>query len=536
MNRTSSTVLPIEGKDGKAPMRSLCGGSAALLSIENRQSTIHVGDDGLVNRKTTRHAAVSLLGVLLLTVPASAQPEGRGRLTEAKGFPIAKGFSIAKGFPIATGFPIAKGFPIAATDDEVAALISDLGDIAYEQRTLAMRRLSAIGMPAVRRLRTAAEGDDAEIALRARSILAEFDRVLFAGVDVDLAFSRPRRRHRVASPRRLAVAWDEPVDLIVTLTNRGEFPAKVPFEITRTTGRQSRFPVAATDDARQVGDMLDVAEWLTVRKIDGSEIPLRVDDTAADFAVEAALKERLGGGSIHVLRPGESVTLTVRAFNRGWARYPLLDPGTYVAVLEYVPAWRDHALTEQRVGRVVSNEARITVTGGAPKTVSRMGVEASIAIHRDGLFLVAQLINRTDQEMFVNLNFAGSVPFARGRWVWELDGKRREVPVITARGNSWHDFDAVRLVKARPGGSVELARISLAELLAALKSLGAGVEGDRWTVHFDYLNLCGRRWQLRRGAELIGNTKAPKVFQTPLPRRILASRHTSNMLTAPRAD
>ncbi|MGB2987246.1 MAG: hypothetical protein WBE26_15360 [Phycisphaerae bacterium] len=405
-----------------------------------------------------------------------------------------------------------------ATDNEIASLIRDLGDSSYEKRTFATRRLCAIGMPAADQLQAAAEGDDVESALRARAVLLLLDRIMFAGVEIQLSFSKTR------------IAWDESVDLNMTMVNRSKYPARVPFDIDPDTRK------ATTNDARQVGDMLDLADFLHVRKADASVIELTVDDIAADAAVVAAVQDRLNGGPSGVLEPGERVTLPACAFNRGWARYPLLDSGTYTVVMDYVPQWEDAVLAAQRVGRVVSNQATITVTEGAPASVSRGGQEASLAVDQEGSSLVAVLTNRTDQPMLINRNFGRSPPFAGGRWIWELDGARRDVPLFPKPAASWHDFDAALLVEVAPGQSIELARISVDKLRRAPAQAGAEVDRGRWTVHFAYVNLCDRSWQARQGSALLGNVKAPPIFQTPLPRRILSTRHTSNRLIAPGAD
>ena len=97
-------------------------------------------------------------------------------------------------------------------------LTRDLGDPSYAVRTNATRQLCVIGAPATKILEQAAGGDDVEVALRAKAVLRVIDSLLFGGVEVRLAFSKPNR------------AWDEPVDLVVTFTNRSEFPARLPFE------------------------------------------------------------------------------------------------------------------------------------------------------------------------------------------------------------------------------------------------------------------------------------------------------------------
>ncbi len=403
------------------------------------------------------------------------------------------------------------------TNDEVAALIRDLGDPSYKKRTYATQRLCAIGMPASKRLEAAAAGGDVETALRAKAILSVLNRLMFSGVDVILSFSKTK------------LAWNDAVDLRITMVNRTMYPARVPFEIDtaqRTT---------ASDDARQVGDMLDVAELLHVRGPGGKELDLTVDDIAADPAVVAAVQERLNSGPSSILKPGEQVAVTARAFNRGWARYRLLDAGAYSVVMEYEPNWDDDVLAAKRVGRMISNQAKITVTKSAPETISRAGAQASLALERDGAFIIARLTNRTDQPMFVNKNFGGSPPFAKGKWVYELDGSRREVPVERRSGVSWDDFDATMLVEVNAGQSVELARIGIGDVRRAFARAGAKLDDSRWTLHFSYVNLCDLQWQTRQGSALLGNTKAPPIFQSPLPRRILSARHSSNRLTAPDA-
>jgi hypothetical protein len=105
--------------------------------------------------------------------------------------------------------------------------------------------------------------------------------------------------------------------------------------------------------------------------------------------------------------------------------------------------------------------------------------------------------------------------------------------LVSDAGASWHDFDPALLAEVKAGKSIELARISIGELRGALTDAGATIDGTRWTVHFSYMNLCNRQWQVRQGSALLGNPKAPAIFQGPLPRRILSTKHISNRLAAP---
>ena len=397
--------------------------------------------------------------------------------------------------------------------EEMASLVRALGDPAHEARMFATHRLCAIGMEAREFLQAAAESTDVEAALRAKQLLAVFDRLWFSGTDVSLSFSKP------------IIDWLEPVDLNITMTNRLPYPARVPFDVD--TGVRGD-----TDDARQVADMLDLAEWLKVRAPDGHELDLRVDDIGGEPAVFAVVQSRLAGGPGGAIAPGEQITVTARAFNRGWARFPLLDRGEYTVMLDYVPDWTDVVLAAARVGRVTSTPATVTIRDGAPPTISRTGIQTDLVVERDGTFLIARLVNRTDQPFLINTNFGGAAPFADGKWVYELDQTRRDLPILPKPGVSWHDFKPELFVEVGPGASVELARISVGDLRKSLTNAGADLSGDRWSVHFTYANLCDRQWQNRQGSALLGNENAPPFFQKPLPRRTLSARQGSNHLTA----
>ena len=74
-------------------------------------------------------------------------------------------------------------------------------------------------------LAAAAGGDDAEAALRARQVLDVLDRLWFAGAEVSLAVSKTR------------TAWNEPVDLHITVSNRSKYPTRVPSKSRRRSGR-----------------------------------------------------------------------------------------------------------------------------------------------------------------------------------------------------------------------------------------------------------------------------------------------------------
>lgn len=398
------------------------------------------------------------------------------------------------------------------TPQEIDRLVEDLGHVSYEVRTFATRRLWAIGMPAQQRLIEAEKSDMPEIVLRAKKLLHAFDDFLFHQLRVELAFSKT------------TIAWDDPIDLHVTLINDSPFESRVLIETDETD--RAKLPA----DSRQVADMLDVGDALRVVGPNGRSIGLRVDDINLDPHVAEVVQVRLGTGPIGRVPPGERVTITIREFNRGWARLPLLDAGRYTVQFDFMPQWEDPALVQAEVGRVVSNEAQITVTTGAPDTVSRRGVEASLTIEHDGDDLVAKLVNRTDKTRLINRNFGGAPPFAQGRWVHDRDGNMREITSINRPGASWHDFQRDRLVPVAPGAGVELTRIAKGDLVKRLAAHGANVDGAAWELYFTYANLCDRNWQKRQGDALLGAESAPALLRELLPRELLTGWHTSNRI------
>jgi len=397
-----------------------------------------------------------------------------------------------------------------AADDDIRASIRELSDPVYATRVAATRRLCAIGGEAIGALREAADGNDVEASLRAKKLLSTLDQVWFSGVEVRLDIDKT------------SFAWNEPVDLTVTLTNRSLLDARVPFE----TSADKREPMSG--DARQVADMLDVSEWLRVYGEGEREVELRVDDLGEDSEVLSVAHKRLDGGPSSVVPAGGQATVRVREFNRGWARYPLLDSGEYSIVLVYEPAWLDPVLAENNVGRVTSNLLRVTVTHGAPKSVSRGGAEAELEVSRDGDALVAALTNLTDRAVYVNTNFGTSPPFAEGRWVYELAGRRFEIPADSKAGRTWADFSEARLAVVEAGAPIELARIGAAQLRKAFADAGANVSLAGGVLSFGYANFCGRQWQLREEANLSREEGVPAVLKRRLPRKMLSTRLSGN--------
>lgn len=408
--------------------------------------------------------------------------------------------------------------PTIVSEDQLTILARELSDTSYSVREAATRKFYEIGPASMEVLRGLVDSTDTEAAIRARRILDDIESVYFSGVEIALAFSEAH------------IDWDQPVNLLVTLSNRSEFPARVPVDPA------SLLQAISSDDAEQVATMLDLADWLIVRDEKGDVLPFHLDDIMANSAVAAVVQKKAERGGSATLQPGQSVTISLTAFNRGWARYRLLERGAYTVVLKYAPLWDDPFLVEHRVGFAESNEARIVIDQEAPPGVSREEAHAELSVARVGEELTARLANHSDMPMIINTDFGMAPPFAQGNWVYAHGTAIREIPVNGELDNGNRDLDQDLLIKVAPGKSIEVAQIPVMKLRAALEDDGANLAGARWSLHFSYAN----NWDSpgRAGTE---ETRENSSFHSDdvgenLFRWILTGRHNSNRLDAASLD
>lgn len=428
---------------------------------------------------------------------------------------IARVFSVGLGLLVCgqTGASDAVR-PTAVSREEIAKLVAGLGDASYDTRTVAYRQLCVIGVDAREQLELAAKGSDAEAAIRATQILSIFEQLLFTGCRVTLEFSKPE------------IAWNESVDLLITIKNESKYEARIPFDLPSASASQF------SADARQVADMLDASEWLRVRSPSGTDLELRMDDDNGDAQVSQAVQSRLDNPSGSTLAAGETAVVRVKDFNRGWARYSLLDAGEYFAVLDYTPQWDDSALISARAGRVVSNNAKLRIKESAPADVSRAGSQAVVVVERVEGGYVAKVRNATDQPLVVNLNIGSTLPFSFGQWILESGENRRDLGPGRKSAETWADFDASRLVEVAPGTAVELGRVELKRVQGVIKEAATdGASG--WTIRYSYSNLADRNWQVQQGEVFAKDPKVPDVLKSPLPRRLLTTRLVSERVVVP---
>ena len=405
------------------------------------------------------------------------------------------------------------------TDDavrsEIAGLVDKLGHHSPKVRDEATERLLDLGPAAITALKEAAAADDLETTLRAKALLAVFDQLLFAGAAVELEVSADR------------IDWDDSVDLMVRVRNPSPYPVHLPFD------RADRDETASERPARQVGDLLDVAEYLQVLAPNGDPVSLRVDDILQDDEVRAAVRVRVDDPPLTDLEPGGTHVHRVVGFNRGWARYPLLHSGAYRIQLVYQPQWSDDKLTGAQVGRVESNVVSITVGSPAPEVVRLARAPARLQLERRDDSVVLSLQNLDDLAVWVNvwLDPRECPPAARVAWSVQCGDAMEELGLaIPAGGADEEGFSRSKLVELDPGSAVELQRFPLSAAAGAARCPGSSGPDQSVAIRASYTNLTSFAWQREHAASLLGDPRAPEALRTPLPKRMLTtSLHSSSL-------
>ena len=399
--------------------------------------------------------------------------------------------------------------PAEITDRRIQQLIQGLGDPAYSTRAEATRALCMIGQRAAPALKLAATGREFEVALRARELLEVIESVYFAGCGIELSAEKNK------------ITWDEPLALTLRIRNRSGYPAQLPFELS------SRVRAELPESVRQVGDMMDLAEYLRVISPDGRQIALRVDDIRADPLVMDAVEWRTEGGPVARLAAGKEAQVLMERFNRGWARFPMLSRGVYKIVFDYQPQWDDEEFRRAGVGRLRGNVLEIEVTSSAPRAVRHSRHPILMSLERDEGELVARLTNADDLPIWVNLNLqSAEPPFAQLSWVIAAGDSVEEVGKWNRLEAALDRFRRDRVVKLVPGGTLELGRTRV-DILSSTDLVRGLPEGSSFRVRANWVNLCDVSWQRAERASLPGDPRGPGELAAPLPRRMTTGRFGS---------
>lgn len=357
-------------------------------------------------------------------------------------------------------------------------LVRRLGSVQAETRAAAARDLLEIGPAAVPALTEAQHHRDPEIAAAARALLDRIDQVLLFGSRIVLR----------AEPA--AVAWDQPFDLVVNIENGNDTPCAIPF----SPGLAALADL--TPDARQVGRLVEIADFLEVRDPDGNLVEPHIFDIDDAVRVSAAIRRRADGMVEGQQAAHSTKDYRVSEFNRGRMRYRLLRAGRYRIQFVYAPEWDDPALIAARVGYINSNVAEVQVTSDAPAVVRESDSPMALAVERSGGELVAYLVSAYDLPASFNLNIGEDGPhFASAAWLVCAGEGAFKAPMSPTGA-----FRLDWLKRLAPGQRVELGRIPVSQLMHA-----AGMKhGESVTVSARYDSVVSRS-----AAPILGRAVSP---------------------------
>ncbi|MCG3131361.1 MAG: hypothetical protein FLDDKLPJ_02152 [Phycisphaerae bacterium] len=387
---------------------------------------------------------------------------------------------------------------------EVQNLIEQLGAQDYQARLDATRRLCRIGPAALEPLRAAQRHESFEIAARAQRLVRLLERQYFGGVSVKLSASKTR------------FAWNEPIDLTIEFTNASTFDARLPFDAGQGSAGD------ADADLAQVRGMIDAGEYLEVTDAAGNVLDLRVDDVAESPAIARLIRERAQSGPVEMLSPGRSAIIRLTAFNRGWARFPLLAPGAATVQFRYLPEWPQEepflGFEKDRIAAVVSEPLTLTIDPGAPPTVSSTGRTAEVVVERQGEEYIAYLVCLYDRPVAVNAHFGTTPPFAQLRWSCRVGDEDR---ILTpGDGGRLAGFAGDRFLNVEPGSRVEMGRIAVARVRETAEAMPAPSGSP--TLVAAYVNVASRAWQIEQADRDTDNWKSlPDAARRPFPPRVV---------------
>ena len=387
-----------------------------------------------------------------------------------------------------------------STKDDTQTLVDALSDPSYEVRQAAVEKLYAAGPAVLDALAKVTQRDDFEAALRARNLIKRIQKLFFVGAKIELSASHKQIR------------WDEPVSLRIKIINPSDFPIHLPFLV------KNRDSIDTDPMAVQMGNLLDAADFLRVVGPDGKAADPVVDDLRGEPSLEAALDTRVYAEPASLLAPHGEFILNVPDFNRGFARYRMLRKGTYRLQFAYVPEWDDPKMREDGIGKVVSNALTLTVTQPAPDLILNATREIRVELERVGREFVVRLTNTHDRPMGVNLNLGnrGLANYAHLEWQWQTPTAilRADQPIIDPP-----PLDTERLVKLKPGQSIELFRTDLDRLQTLPEFEQMGHNGETATLVVRYSNILDRALLLMlRRQEGPNQEKWERLYEAmPLP-------------------
>ncbi len=400
--------------------------------------------------------------------------------------------------------PSSATWPAETSGDAIRRLVAELGHPVPSRRQAARRKLVGYGLRAGDELRRASNGPNLEAALQARDLLEELDSAFFQGGQISLEADRS------------AVNWDEPFALAVVVRN----PTPGPIRVTWAAPATSPADQPESEDVRQVAALFDVADFLVVRGPDEQEIDMRTDPLERDPAVRAVVDLRARGSPpSHLVEAGGTARLRIPDFNRGWARYPMLEAGKYRISIRYQPSWKEQQWIEEGVGLAESPPIEVEVRQAAPRSIREANLGMGLELAWAGDDLVVNLRNLWDRPQWVNLDFGNDME-SQARLSWQVErkslfgGGQAEVsPRLTFPNRK------DRLPRLAPDEVTEICRVTLDDLKEAMRQAGRRQAGRyELTVRYQFIS----------DIESYRRVLAARKSKTPIPTHVYTGVVTAN--------
>lgn len=404
-----------------------------------------------------------------------------------------------------------------------AELIEQLKAESFSDRLDATVRLYDRATECREALQEAMQSSSFEVSARAHQILVEMEGLPFLGAQIRLSIS----------PQRLA--WDQPAEIVVEITNPTSIPMRLP--LTPPSSTVTSNPGSASEIESQVENALlalDLADYLVIEDPSGEVVNAVVDDVSDEPLLKKALDLRLQVAPQMMLPPGRTLTLKLGDFNRGWVRFPLLIKGRYALSFEYQPSWADgegplyRLLAERGACSARSAAVALEVTSSAPDGVQAQGPRARLELVDRGATMDAEVTATCDVPVWVNASLGDLPHEAHLTWIVEQDDLHAAFAYREPAPANGASPSAPRLALLQPGERLTLLQVDKAQLWdSALRQLP--LEDRPARVRLRYSNLLSRGWRdlhAREQARLGAPLEDP--LAGPLPYRIVTERLESD--------
>ena len=191
----------------------------------------------------------------------------------------------------------------------------------------------------------------------------------------------------------------------------------------------------------------------------------------------------------------------------------------------------DQKMREDGIGKVVSNALTLTVTQPAPDLILNATREIRVGLERVGREFVVRLTNTHDRPMGVNLNLGNwdFAYYAHMEWQWRTPAGvvRAAQPLLNPS-----PLDTEKLVKLKPGQSIELFRTDLNRLKTLTGFEHMGRDGENTTLAVRYTNILDRALLLMRRRQEGPNQKKWKRLYEAMPLPTFVGSCTSDPIQA----